>query len=456
MIITQIQNKVPKTFPTGGIHPDEVKLTAASEVRILPVPARVIIPLSQHIGADPVPVVNRGDHVRTGQLIAAANSYVSANIHSPVSGKIAKIDTVTDTSGYPKAAIFIETDGDEWAEGIDRSSDLVKEIRLRDDEILARCREAGIVGMGGAAFPSHVKLSIPEGKKCRTLIINGVECEPYLTSDHRLMLEKGEELMIGITILGKVLKPEKIIIGIEENKPDAIEALARIAVDYPGITVQGLRVKYPQGAEKQLIKAVLDSEVPPGKLPIDIGVVVQNVATAFAVYEAVQKNKPLIERIVTVSGKSLSAPGNFLVRIGTTFGELIEAAGGLPGDAGKVLNGGPMMGKAVSSLEVPVIKGTSGIVVLTGDESERDETGPCIRCGRCSAACSFNQQPYLMMTLAMKGMWEKAEAEGITECMECGSCSFVCPASRPILDYIRLGKMTVNKLIRERNAKSIQ
>ncbi len=442
-----------KTFPSGGIHPPELKLTGSAPIQCLPVPESVTIPLSQHIGAPAIPVVNKGDYVKTGQLIADNQGFVSSRIHSSVSGKINKIDSIIDSSGFKQSAIIIDVDGDEWMDSIDRSSEIIREIKHSPDEIINKCLESGIVGMGGAAFPSHVKLTIPPGKKCNLLIINGVECEPYLTSDHRLMVERSEEVLIGVTLLMKALRVERAMIGIEKNKPDAIERLSEIASQFKGISVHGLRVKYPQGAEKQLIKALIDREVPPGKLPLDLGVVVQNVATSFAVYEAVQKNKPLFERVVTITGKSLSKPGNYFVRTGTPIIKLIDAAGGIPDDTGKIINGGPMMGKAVNNMNVPVVKGTSGIILFRGEDAKRPEIQPCIRCAKCGSVCSFSQQPYLLMALAERGLWERAEFEGITDCMECGSCSYVCPANRPILDYIRLGKSTVNKMIRERNAK---
>jgi Na+-translocating ferredoxin:NAD+ oxidoreductase subunit C len=442
-----------KTFPKGGIHPPDNKLTVREAIKHLPVPKNVTIPINQHIGAPASVIVNIGDYVKTGQLIADGKGFVSANIHSSVSGKVSKIDTITDSSGYKQTAVFIDVEGDEWIDTIDRSSEIVTDIKLTPEEITKRCHDSGIVGMGGAAFPSHVKLSVPEGKKCEILLINGVECEPYLTADHRLMLEKGEEVLIGISILMKALKVEKAMIGIEENKPDAIDHLTKLAKDHHGITVHALKLKYPQGAEKQLIKALINREVPMGQFPIDIGAVVHNVATSFAVYEAVQKNKPLIERVVTITGKSLANPGNFMVRIGTPVNMLIEAAGGMPEDTGKIISGGPMMGKAIINTSVPVVKGTSGIILIQNNESEREEIMPCIRCGKCVSVCALGLEPYLMMKLAEKGFFEKAEIAGIANCMECGSCSYICPAGRPILDYVRLGKSTVMKMARDRKIK---
>jgi electron transport complex protein RnfC len=442
-----------KTFPTGGVHPPGNKLTAGSEIRHLPLPSNVAIPASQHIGTPASIIVNKNDRVKTGQVIAVSKGFVSSNIHSSVSGKVIKIDAVLDTTGYKQTAVFIDVEGDEWSETIDRNDEIVTEIKLSPEEIVKKCLESGIVGLGGATFPSHVKLTVPSGKRCDLLIINGVECEPCLTSDHRLMLERGEEILIGVTILMKALRVDKAMIGIECNKPDAIDHLTKLAKAFQGIIVNALKVKYPQGAEKQLIKALTNREVPSGRLPIDVNTVVHNVGTAFAVYEAVQKNKPLFERVVTITGKSVSNPGNYFVRIGTPVKDLIEAAGGLPDDTGKIVSGGPMMGKALSSTEVPVVKGTSGIVLFPSNESKRKNSMPCIRCAKCVQACALNLEPYLLMTLSEMGFFERAEKERITDCMECGSCSFICPAQRPLLDYIRLGKATVIKMARERVLK---
>jgi electron transport complex protein RnfC len=422
-------------------------------IKNLPVPECVTIPLSQHIGAPATTIVNKGDSVKTGQVIATSKGFVSSNIHSSVSGKINKIDSVIDSSGFKQTAIVIDVEGDEWIDTIDRSSEILREIKLSPEEITKRCLDSGIVGMGGAAFPSHVKLTVPEGKKCNILIINGVECEPFLTSDHRLMVEKGEEVLTGVSILMKALRVDKAMVGIENNKSDAINRLTEIARSFKGITIHSLKVKYPQGAEKQLIKALINREVPSGHLPIDVGAVVHNVGTAFAVYEAVQKNKPLFERVVTITGKSLANPGNYLVRIGTPVRKLIEAAGGMPEDTGKVVNGGPMMGKAINNIDVPVLKGTSGIILFPGNESQRAIIGPCIRCAKCVTICANSLEPYLLMNLSEMGLFERAEREKITNCMECGSCSYVCPANRPLLDYVRLGKSTVLKMARERKMK---
>jgi electron transport complex protein RnfC len=444
---------VLKTFPTGGVHPPENKLTANLPIAYLSVPESVTIPISQHIGAPAVVSVIKGDKVKAGQVIATGKGFVSANIHSSVSGTVTKIDSVMDSSGYKQSAVYIEVEGDEWLETIDKSTEIINEIKLSPEEIVKKCLECGIVGLGGATFPSHVKLTVPTGKKCNVLIINGVECEPFLTSDHRLMLERGQEILVGVSILMKALNVDRAMIGIENNKPDAIELMQKLAPMFKGVSIHALKVKYPQGAEKQLIKALINREVPSGKLPIDVGAVVHNVGTAYAVYEAVQKNKPLFERVVTITGKSLPNPGNYLVRTGTPVRKLIEAAGGMPADTGKIVSGGPMMGKAVNNLDIPIVKGTSGIVLFPAAESERNEPEPCIRCAKCVSVCALNLEPYLLMTLSEKGLFERAESEKITDCMECGSCSYICPASRPLLDYIRLGKSTVIRMVRERNIK---
>jgi electron transport complex protein RnfC len=442
-----------KTFTKGGVHPPEHKISANKAIITLAIPAQVAIPISMHIGAPAKVTVKRKDKVKVGQIIAASAGFVSANIHSSVSGTVAKIETIFDTSGFRREAVFIDVEGDDWDESIDRTSTLIKEIKLDSKDIIKKISEAGIVGLGGATFPTQVKLSIPTGKKADVLIINGVECEPYLTSDHRVMLEKSDELMVGTQILMKALGVSKAYIGIENNKPDAIQKLSELSKQYQGIEVVALKVKYPQGGEKQLIKAIINREVPSGGLPIDVGAVVHNVGTAFAVYEAIQKNKPLFERVVTVTGKSVKSPQNLLVRIGTPTIQLIEAAGGLPEDTGKVISGGPMMGKALSNLDVPVAKGTSGILIMQEAESKREEIQPCIRCSKCVNVCPMGLEPFMLMTLSQRKLWEREEEEKIMDCIECGSCSFICPSDRPLLDYIRLGKSNVGKLIRARKVK---
>lgn len=442
-----------KTFPIGGVHPSENKLSCSKPVEVLPLPAVVHIPLAQHIGAPAVAKVTKSDRVVTGQLIAEAGSFMSANIHSPISGTVTAVDLVANGQGLRQPMITIQREGDEWAEGIDRSTALVKECTLSSQEIIAKIKGAGIVGMGGATFPTHVKLSVPPGKRAEVLIINGVECEPYLTSDHRTMLERGEELVIGVTVLMKALAVEKAVIGIENNKPDAIAHLKKIVANYPGIEVQPLMVKYPQGGEKQLIAAITGRQVPPPPaLPIDVGAVVCNASTTVAVYEAVQKNKPLIERVVTVTGKGIKEPKNLLTRMGTPISALFEAAGGLPENAGKVINGGPMMGRAMSNLDSPVTKGCSGITVMSGRDAVRRPAAQCIKCAKCVSACPMGLEPYYLSKMTQKKDWEAIEARMITSCIECGSCQATCPAYLPLLDWIRLGKQTVMGIIRARAA----
>jgi electron transport complex protein RnfC len=442
-----------KTFSLGGVHPPENKLSAGQPIEVLPLPTQAFIPLNQNLGAPGSPQVQKGDEIRVGQLLAKGEAFISSNVHSSVSGKVLKIDNVMDPSGYKRPALVINVDGDEWDESIDRSPDLVKDIKISQKEIIDKIHEMGVVGLGGATFPSHVKLMVPQGKKADVLIINGVECEPYLTSDHRLMLEKGEEILVGTSILMKGLGVDRAIIGIENNKPDAVENMKNLAKGYEGIEVCPLKVKYPQGGEKQLIKATINREVPSGKLPIEVGAVVNNVGTAFAVYEAVQKNKPLFERVVTITGKSVSKPGNFLVRIGTPISQLIEQAGGLPEDTGKIVGGGPMMGKALLSPDTPVVKGSSGILILPEKESLRVEMKACIRCGRCITVCPMGLEPVLLAQLAQGEMWDEEEKERVMDCIECGSCHYTCPSGRPLLDYIRLGKNNVGQIIRNRGKK---
>ncbi len=439
-----------KTFKFGGVHPKEEKLTAGLAIQRLPLPKKVILPVAQHIGVPAMLAVKKGDLVKTGMLIAKSGGFVSANIHAPVSGRVSKIAERIDASGYKSLSIVIETEGDIWEESITLDQPFQAIEALTTAELLLKIRTAGVVGLGGAAFPTHVKLEPPAGMKADTLLINGVECEPYLTSDHSLMLEKGSEILKGTSLLMKVLKVQRAIVGIEINKPDAILLLRDLAKNFQGIEVEPLQLKYPQGSEKQLIQALTGRMVGPGALPASVGVVVNNVATAFAVYEAVAFNKPLIERVVTVTGKGVSKPGNFLVRIGTPIKELIEAAGGLPEDTGKVILGGPMMGKAISNLKIPVTKGMSGIVLIQEKEASRQQVMPCIRCAKCVDGCPMNLEPYLLMMISEKGMWEQAESNHVTDCIECGSCSYTCPSSRPLLDYIRTGKSKVGKLIRSR------
>ncbi|MCI5718543.1 MAG: electron transport complex subunit RsxC [Alistipes sp.] len=444
-----------KTFPMGGVHPsDNKKWSNTKAIEVMDLPDVVNIPLGQHIGAPATAKVAKGDKVLTGQLIAEASSFMSANIHSPISGTVTAVDMQVNGQGLRQMMITIKREGDEWLPSIDRTPELVRECKLESAEIIARIKDAGIVGMGGATFPTHVKLSVPPGCKAEYLIINGVECEPYLTSDHRTMLERGDELLTGVEILKRAVGVEKAIIGVENNKPDAIEHLRRLIAEKGyGVSVEPLKVQYPQGGEKQLIAAVTGRQVPPPPgLPIHVGAVVCNVSTAVAVYEAVQKNKPLIERVVTVTGKHVSSPRNLLTRMGTPISKLLEKAGGLPEGDVKVVNGGPMMGRAMVNLDSPVTKGCSGITVLDGAEARRGVESPCIKCAKCVAACPMGLEPYLVSKLSRRKMWERAEQERVTDCIECGCCQYSCPANIPLLDYIRQGKQTVMGIIRARAA----
>lgn len=441
-----------KTFRKGGIHPSEHKLSASSPVERLPLPDRVVLSLAQHIGAPARPVVAKGDHVLVGQLVAEAAGFVSARVHASVSGTVVEVGNMPNGQGQLQPAITIRREGDEWIDTVDRSESLSSDIgSLEPQCILDRIRAAGIVGMGGAAFPTHVKLSVPATRRVDCLIVNGAECEPYLTSDHRTMLERGEELLVGVELLKRVLGVDRALIGIEANKPDAISYLGRLAMSHAGVDVVPLRTRYPQGGEKQLIAALTGREVPPPPaLPIDVGVVVCNVSTAVAVYDAVQKRRPLVERVVTVSGSGVREPHNFLVRIGTPVSSLIETAGGLVGDTCKILNGGPMMGRAVVCPEAPVTKGCSGITVLAGAEALRRPEGSCIRCARCVAVCPMGLEPYLLSKGAQKRAWEMIDDAGVGSCIECGCCQASCPAYLPLLDWIRAGKQSVAALRRAR------
>ena len=448
-----------RSFRIGGIHPDENKLSNDAVTQPAPLPKQAVFPMSQHIGAPAKPIVKKGDKVKVGTLIAEANGFISAPIHSSVSGTVLKVDNAVNASGYLQPAVIISVEGDEWEESIDRSTTLEtleSHPELTPEEIVNRIKSAGVVGMGGACFPTFVKLCPPPGAKPECVIINGVECEPYITSDFRLMMEKSDELIEGVKILMFAAKVEKGYIGIEDNKPAAIELLTAKLEEkgIRNIEVVPLAKKYPQGGEKQLVDAVIGRQVPaPPAIPVNVGAIVQNAGTAVAVYEAVMKRKPLFERYTTVTGKRLQKPSNFLVRMGTTFGELIDLCGGLPEGDNKVLAGGPMMGKAVNSLDVPVGKGQNSVTVLTDEDAHRKTPQPCIRCAKCVSVCPMGLEPFLLATGSALKKWDLLENEMITSCIECGSCQFTCPAHRPMLDNIRLGKQTVMGIIRSRAQK---
>jgi electron transport complex protein RnfC len=443
-----------KTFKIGGIHPHDNKISVNAAIEDFPVMERAFISMSQHLGAPAEPVVVKGDKVKTGQLIAKSSGFISANVHSSVSGTVHSIEMMPDLAGNLAQHIVINVEGDEWMESIDRSPEIKREIILSSQEIIDRIAQCGVVGLGGAAFPTHIKLSPPPGKKAEFLLVNGAECEPYLTSDYRIMVENSEEILIGVKLMMSALGVKKSYLGIEENKPKAIKRMKEIASKgYPEIKIVSLKKRYPQGGEKQLIDAIVGRQVPSMGLPIDVGVVVQNVGTALAVYEAVQKNKPLFEGVVTVTGKCMPEQRNFRMRVGTTFESMIFAVGGFPKGAEKLVSGGPMMGKAVSRIEAASVKSTSALLLLTEEETKRGEESNCIRCAKCVDACPMGLEPYLLNRLSRANRIEDLEANMVHDCIECGSCLYVCPADIPLLDTIRLSKGKVLKIIRSRPKK---
>lgn len=425
-----------------GIHPDYNKsLSSDKPFKKVKRPNIVTIPMQQHIGAPCKPLVKKGDHVDMGQKIGDSDSFVSAPIHASVSGKVKEIKKVLTPIGKQTDAIIIEADEEDMlAEGISSPGKLED---LSPAEIRNIVKDAGIVGMGGAMFPTHVKLSIPEGKKVEYLILNAAECEPYLTVDHRMMLERADEIVYGMKSLMKAIEVEKGFIGVEENKPDAVETMQKAVSSEEGIEVKVLETKYPQGGEKMLIKAILNRVVPAGGLPLDVGVVVNNITTAVAVSDAIQKGMPLIERTVTVTGRGVNNPVNLVYPIGISIEELIAEAGGLTEDAGKVILGGPMTGFAQPSLNIAAVKGTSGVVVLSKEEVGSFEPKPCIKCARCVDVCPQFLMPVNLSKYAAHDMLEELEDYQVLNCIECGSCSFICPAKRPLMQYIKIGKAEV-------------
>ncbi|MBQ6725172.1 MAG: electron transport complex subunit RsxC [Bacteroidales bacterium] len=438
-----------RTFRLGGVHPEENKISTNAKIEVFPLPKQAVVFLNQHLGAPATPVVAKGDAVKTGQLIAKAEAFVCANIHSPVTGTVNKIDTMKDIFGFNKTAIVIDVaETEEWVETVDTTPDIKRDITLSQKEIVDKIKEMGIVGLGGATFPTHIKYMIPEGKKAEYLLINAAECEPYLTSDHRVILDHTEEVLIGISVLRKALGVPKAYIGIENNKPEPIARLQEMAKQFEGIEVVPLKVKYPQGAEKQLIYSITRRSVPSGKLPIDVGCVVNNIGTAFSVYEAVQKNKPLIETIMTLTGKSLGQQQqhNFVVRIGTPFSDLANYIGGLPEDTCKIISGGTMMGKAIVNIDGPIVKGTSSMLLISEKEAYRYEEQDCIRCGKCVKACPMGLEPYLFSSLINNGKFQEAADNHLMDCMECGCCLFSCPAHKPLTDEIRLAKTKLRQM----------
>lgn len=443
-----------KTFRIGGIHPHDSKLAADAAIRQMPLCQEMSISMAQHLGAPATPAVSAGDKVKVGQVIGEPSGFISGFVHSSVSGTVKAVEPRPDIAGNPVTHIVITVEGDEWEESIDRSDDIAAVPELAAEEIIERVRRCGVVGLGGASFPTHVKLNPPREKQAEVLILNGTECEPYITSDDRLMRERPCQVLTGAAIIMKALGVDRCYVGIEENKPEAIKSMTQAAAGFPGIAVVTLAKKYPQGGEKQLIDSIIGRQVPSGALPIDVGAVVQNVATAFAVYEAVCKNKPLISNIVTVSGRSLASQHNIEVRIGTPISSIMEYAGVSIGDNVKIISGGPMMGRSVVNPEATTVKANGAFTILTDKETLRGPESACIRCGKCAQACPMGLEPWLLSRLFRAGdRNDELEKERVFDCIECGCCQYTCPANIPLLDCIRLGKADVMKIIKSRSKK---
>ncbi len=435
------ENMAIRTFK-GGVHPSYNKdATYAKPIRPMPSPGKVVIPLHQHTGAPCEPIVKVGDEVKVGQKIGDSKAHLTSPIHASVSGKVKAVAKHPQSSGVDGLSIVIESDG------LDTPDETIKPRdnadNLTPDELIGIIREAGIVGLGGAAFPTYFKLTPPAGKTFDTLLLNGAECEPYLSADHRLMVERPADVVAGARLLMKTIGVERAVIGIENNKPDAISALREVAEGDDRIGIVPLGVKYPQGAEKQLISAILGREVPSGGLPVDVGVVVNNVGTAVAVKEAVLDGMPLTRRVVTIAGSCVKEPGNLMVPIGTLVNDIIEACGGLRIPPKKAIIGGPMMGIAQYTTEIPVTKGTSGILLLSDKEVVLDDVLPCIRCGKCVETCPMNLMPIWIAGYAEASRFDDSERLGALDCIECGCCSFICPSRRRLVQGIRLAKAEI-------------
>ena len=442
-----------KTFRIGGVHPHDNKISAEAAIEVFPAIETAYVSMAQHLGAPATPVVAVGDKVLVGQVIAEPSGFISGYVHSPVSGTVKKIEPRADIAGNMVPHIEITVEGDEWMENIDRTPDIIREIPYTAEEIIAKVKNAGIVGLGGASFPTHVKLAPPKDKKAECLILNGTECEPYLTSDDRIMRERPEEILLGGVIMMKALGVTRGYVGIEENKPAAIASMTEAAKAYPQIEVVTLKKRYPQGGEKQLIDAVIRRQVPSGGLPIETGAVVQNVGTSLAVYEAVQKNKPLIDNVITVTGKCLPVQHNYQARLGTPMSKILDVAGGVPEKAAKLISGGPMMGRAIANPDAATVKANGAILLLTEEETRRRPESNCIRCSKCASACPMGLEPWLLNKLGRAGLHAELEQERVYDCIECGCCSFTCPAGIPLLDVIRISKAEVMKIMRSRPKK---
>jgi len=431
-----------KTF-RGGVHPPYHKeLTKDKAIEQASLPPEVVIPLHQHTGAPCQPLVQKGDKVLAGQKIGQADAFISAPIHSSVSGEVKTIEPRPYFAGTLVLSVVIVPDEEQKKMHIDVPK---REEELTPGKVRAIVKEAGIVGLGGAAFPTHVKLSPPKEKPIDSVIINGCECEPYLTCDHRNMLEKSEELIDGLKIIMKTVGASKGYFGIEVNKPDALEKIQALVSQEKKIEVVPLETRYPQGSEKHLIKALLGREVPSKGLPMDVGALVQNVGTTIAISEAVRQGKPLVERVLTVTGSAIKNPKNLMAKIGTPVKYLIEECGGFNGTAGKIIFGGPMTGIAQTNLEAPIVKGTSGIVVFSQEEANELEIKPCIRCGRCIEVCPMSLLPNFLGIYGEVGIWEQAERYNVFDCIECGCCAYICPAERPLVQWIKLAKLELQK-----------
>jgi electron transport complex protein RnfC len=427
-----------------GVHPPELKqLTAGERIRRLPFPAEIVLPLSQHTGKPAKPVVRPGSRVERGDLLAEADGWVSSPVHASASGTVADIGLAPHPDGTYKPAIRIAVEP--WSGQVPRPRLVPAWEGLTAKDLIEAIRQAGVVGLGGAAFPTHVKLSPPQDKPIDCLIVNGCECEPYLTTDHRSMVEYPERIHRGIRIMMRALGVERVVIGVERNKPDAIEALERTRPDDPGVSILPLTVKYPQGAEKMLISAVTGREVPSGKLPLDVGVIVQNAASVATIAEVFETGLPLIERIVTVTGLGVRRPSNLIVPVGTRLGDLLDACGGLTDDAREIVFGGPMMGAAQANLDTPLTKGTTGVVVLAAREVRETASYPCIHCGRCLDACPVFLNPQHLGKLAAAERYDEMVAHHLNDCMLCGSCSYVCPSNIPLSQQFAAAKMALRQ-----------